>query len=106
MAFQQAALAMLVLLLLITVEAWTTQIGYNRGTQLRVSAVKGHGSKDGGGYKFGDFTRSLGRRITGDENYQVSLLFLVFDIICSAARSSTRASRNLFELNDEHGKVW
>ena len=87
MAFQQTILAVLLLPLFITVEAWTTPIGYNRGTLLRVSAVKGDGGKDSGGYKFGDFTRSLGRRITGDENYQVRLLCLVFDITYSAATS-------------------
>ena len=77
-----------VLIIAVAVEAWTN-VGHERERgairYVRLFAAKGNG--DQGGYKFGDFTRSLGRRITGDENYQVRLLCLVFDITYSAATS-------------------
>jgi hypothetical protein len=31
-------------------------------------------SKSSGGYKFGDLTRAIGRKVTGDNNYQVGWL--------------------------------
>ena len=42
---------------------------HGRDTHVLVAAAKK--GNDDGGYKFGDFTRSIGRKVTGDKDYKV-----------------------------------
>lgn len=83
--FVLRTLAVWLLTIATSVEAWTIvgrerQKGSGRrhgdlgiqGTLVVLAAAKGNGDQNGG-YKFGDLTRSLGRRVTGDKDYKVRL---------------------------------